>query len=56
MAVLGLDLGNNHFRAVELTSEKGKTILKRFGTLEKPELNLFSDANDDLKAYSDAIR
>lgn len=56
MPVIGLDLGNNHFRAAELNTEKGRTILKRFGSYDKSDLNLFSDDANDLKLYSDNLR
>lgn len=56
MPILGLDLGNSKFRAVELSEEKGKIVLQRFGSYENTKLNLSSDSKGDLDAYASAIK
>lgn len=56
MPIIGLDLGNSHFTATELTEDKSKVVLRRFGMYEKQELNLYSNDPSDLKTYSDSLR
>ena len=51
MPVLGLDLGNYHFRAVELSLSKGKVILDKFGSYQNPKLNIESQSDDDINKY-----
>ncbi len=56
MPIIGLDLGSNNFRAVELENDKGKAVLKTFGTFQSPKLDLKSDNKDSLAEYSLAIK
>ena len=56
MPIIGLDLGRNKFRAVELDNEKGKVVLKKYGTYENSKLNLASESKGDLDAYSNSIK
>ncbi len=56
MPIIGLDLGSNNFRAVELENDKGKAVLKSFGTYQSPKLDLASDDPTSLDEYADAIK
>ena len=56
MPVLGLDLGNCHFRAVELSLSKGKVVLDKFGSYQNPKLNIESQSDEDLNKYADALK
>lgn len=56
MPIIGLDLGTNKFRAVELQNEKGKIILQKFGSYENAKLNLVSDSKSDLETYASSIK
>lgn len=56
MPIIGLDLGSNNFRAVELENDKGKAVLKSFGTYQSPKLDLTSDDPASIDEYADAIK
>jgi type IV pilus assembly protein PilM len=56
MPVLGLDLGSNNFRAVELESDKGKYVLRSFGVYQSPKLDLQSDATSSMSEYASALK
>jgi type IV pilus assembly protein PilM len=56
MPVIGLDLGNHSFRAVELDRKKGQLVLERFGTYTNPRLNLDSTSKEDADLYSNALK
>lgn len=56
MPTIGLDLGKNNFKAVELVKEKDKFILKNFGIYENPKLNLEAETEDDEVLYTDGLK
>ncbi len=56
MPIIGLDLGSNNFRAVELENDKGKAVLKSFGTYQSPKLDLTSDDPASIDEYADSIK
>lgn len=56
MPIIGLDLGSNNFRAVELENDKGKAVLKSFGTYQSPKLDLSSDDPASIDEYADSIK
>lgn len=56
MPTIGLDIGRKRFRAVELDTEKGTSVLKNFGSYDGPALTLnFSDENA-ITEYAQAIK
>ncbi|OGC52776.1 hypothetical protein A3D91_01950 [candidate division WWE3 bacterium RIFCSPHIGHO2_02_FULL_38_14] len=56
MPIIGLDLGKNNFRAVELENNKGKITLLRFGIYENPKINIEGDNKEDLANYANAVK
>ena len=56
MPIIGLDLGNHGFRAVEMEEQREGMILRKFGFHEDPRLNLQTAAQPDLDAYSAALK
>ena len=56
MPVLGLDLGSNNFRAVELDSDKGKYVLRSFGVYQSPKIDLKSDSPSSISEYANALK
>ena len=56
MPIIGLDLGSNNFRAVELENDKGKAVLKSFGTYQSPKLDLISDDPASIDEYATSIK
>jgi type IV pilus assembly protein PilM len=56
MAIIGLDLGRHNFRAVEISREKDRLVLNRFGSYENPRINVDSDSKADIDSYSDAVK
>ena len=56
MPIIGLDLGSNNFRAVELENDKGKAVLKSFGTYQSPKLDLSSNDPTSIDEYADSIK
>lgn len=56
MPIIGLDLGRNSFRAVELERDKNKTVLLKYGYYENPKINIDSNTKEDLAQYSAAIK
>ncbi len=56
MPVIGVDLGNHSFRAVQLTNKKGQIILDKFGSYSNPRLNLESTSKEDTDLYANAIK
>ena len=56
MPIIGLDLGSNNFRAVELENDKGKAVLKSFGTYQSPKLDLTSNDSVSIDEYATSIK
>ena len=56
MPIVGLDLGSNNFRAVELERKKNSFVVNRFGEYENPKLNLQSEEQGDLEVYATALK
>lgn len=56
MPIIGLDLGKNNFRAIELDSKKDKLVIERFGSYDNPKLNLESESKDDINLYAKALK
>ena len=56
MPIVGLDLGSNNFRAVEIEGKKNSFILNKFGHYDNPKLNLQSDEKGDIESYSSALK
>lgn len=56
MPIVGLDLGSNNFRAVELERKKNGFVVTKFGEYENPKLNLQSEEAGDIDVYSTALK
>jgi len=56
MPIIGLDLGKNNFRAVEIENNKGKITLLKYGIYENPKINIEGDNKEDLVNYANAVR
>lgn len=56
MPIIGLDLGKNNFRAVEMENNKGKITLLKYGIYENPKINIEGDNKEDLVNYANAVR
>jgi type IV pilus assembly protein PilM len=56
MPIIGLDLGRNTIRAIELDKKKDQLIVNKFHSYENPKLNLDSDAKDDIDLYANSLR
>jgi len=52
MNVVGLDLGSQNLKAVEIERIKGKPELARFSSRPSPKVSLSSDSKNDLKEYA----
>jgi len=52
MNVVGLDLGSQNLKAVEIERVKGKPKLARFSSRPSPKVFLSSDSKNDLKEYA----
>ena len=52
MPTLGLDLGKDRFRLVEIEKEKGTYVLRNFGSYDGPELNLNFSSDALLEKYA----
>jgi len=56
MSIIGLDLGNTSFRALELDRKKNEIIIEKAGIYESSKLNFDSDAKEDIDAYASALK
>ena len=56
MSIIGLDLGNTSFRALELDRKKDGIIVEKAGVYENSKLNFDSDAKEDIDAYANALK
>ncbi|OGC68701.1 hypothetical protein A2415_01975 [candidate division WWE3 bacterium RIFOXYC1_FULL_39_7] len=56
MPIVGLDLGRNNFRAIELERKKEGLAVNRFAVYENPRLNFESEAQDDQKVYASSLK
>ncbi len=56
MPIVGLDLGSHTIRAVEMEEQKGRIVLRKYGSYENPNINLQTDSQKDLDKYSAALR
>lgn len=56
MSIIGLDLGNTSFRAVELDRKKDGLIVQKAAIYENPKLNFDSDAKEDIENYATALK
>ncbi len=56
MSIIGLDLGNTSFRAVELDRKKGDLVLLKSAIYENTKLNFDSESKEDLDAYAYALK
>jgi type IV pilus assembly protein PilM len=55
MPIIGLNIGKNSFRAVELDRRKDNIYVNKFGIYDTVKLNLESDKPDDIQAASTAL-
>lgn len=55
MPILGLDLGRNTIRAVELDRKKDQIVVVKYNAYQNPKLNLESDAKDDVEMYGESL-
>lgn len=56
MPIIGLDVGQRRFRAVELKKDKDFQVLTNYGHYEGSELSLNFASEDKIKEYAGAIR
>jgi type IV pilus assembly protein PilM len=56
MPIVGLDLGNHNFRAVQLEKKRDTILLTKFGEYENPKINFNSENKDDVEAYTEALK
>jgi type IV pilus assembly protein PilM len=56
MPILGLDLGNQTFRAVEMEEQKQKIVLRKYASHVDPVLNLHSSSEKDHIKYGEALK
>jgi type IV pilus assembly protein PilM len=56
MSVIGLDLGKNSFRALELDKKKNELTLVRSGVYENPKLNFDSESKEDSDTYLNSLK
>lgn len=56
MSIIGLDLGNSSFRAVELERKKDVLSLLKSSWYENTKLNFDSDSKEDLDTYAYALK
>jgi type IV pilus assembly protein PilM len=56
MSIIGLDLGNTSFRAVEIERKKGELYLLKTAAYENTKLSFDSEAKEDVDAYAYALR
>ncbi|MFA6981668.1 MAG: type IV pilus assembly protein PilM [Patescibacteria group bacterium] len=55
MPIVGLNLGLNNFRAVEIEKSKGSVMLTKYGTYKNPRINLETDELADINEYASAL-
>ena len=55
MPIVGLNLGKNSFKAVELERRRDKIVLNNFGSYENPHIDLTSDSKEDVEAVSKSL-
>lgn len=56
MSIIGLDLGNTSFRALELDRKKDGIIVEKAGVYENSKLNFDSESKEDTDAYASALK
>jgi len=56
MPIIGLDLGNHTFRAVEMEDQKGRLVLRKHGIHDDRDLNLNSSSDQEIKKYASALK
>jgi type IV pilus assembly protein PilM len=56
MSIIGLDLGNTSFRALELDRKKDGIIVEKAHVYENQKLNFDSDSKEDIDAYANALK
>lgn len=56
MPIIGLDLGNHTFRAVEMEEQRERTYLKRYGNHRNDSLNLYSTSKGELDEYATELK
>lgn len=56
MPIIGLDIGRERFRAVEIDRAKGVQVLKNFGAYDGPSLDLNFTNEDLVEVYAQAVK
>ena len=56
MPVVGLDLGSQNIKAVEVEKQKGRIFLRKLGFHSDPELNLYSAQQKDWDSYAAVLK
>lgn len=56
MPIVGLDLGSQNIKAVELEEQKGRVFLRKVGNYSDPNLNLYSNEQKDWDAYAAVLK
>ncbi|RJR27394.1 type IV pilus assembly protein PilM [candidate division WWE3 bacterium] len=56
MPIVGLDLGKNNFRAIELERKKEGLTVNRYAVYENPKLNFESESTDDREIYANSLK
>lgn len=56
MPVIGLDLGDHTFRAVEMDEQRERNYLKKYGNYRNNSLNLYSSSQNDLDEYAAELK
>ncbi len=56
MPIVGLDLGQHSFRAIELERGRKEDVINRFGSYENPKLNINSGEAEDIDLYASSLR
>lgn len=55
MPVVGLNLGLNNFRAVEIEKSKGDKVLMNYGTYKNPRINIDTNESVDIQDYASSL-
>ena len=56
MSIVGLDLGKNSFRALELERKKEGLVVAKAAVYENPKLNFDSESKDDIDTYAASLK
>ncbi len=55
MGIVGLNLGTNNFRALEMEKSKNRPVVTKYGTYKNPRVDLETNNENEISDYAEAL-